>query len=121
MLGQQDFGTLTDYTNYLCKMALELESLSQGHIRWYTHKNPYGCWICDLNMLLKRWEDLYYPKSVKIVKSHTRFILTKTELLVKHIEVFRLELARVSHMEQELALQLVELSSILKKKRLEVT
>lgn len=67
MLGQEDFGTLTDYTNYLCKMALELESLSQGHIRWYTHKNPYGCWICDLNLLLKRWEDLYYPKSVKIV------------------------------------------------------
>ncbi len=67
MLDQQDFENLTDYTNYLCKMCTELESLSQGHIRWYTHKNPYGCWICDLTLLLRRWEDLYYPKSVKIV------------------------------------------------------
>jgi hypothetical protein len=24
-----------------------LEWQSDGHIRWYTHKNPYGCWICE--------------------------------------------------------------------------
>ncbi len=66
MLDQQDFDNLSDYTNYLCKMCTELETLSSGHIRWYTHKNPYGCWICDLALLLRRWEDLYYPKSPKI-------------------------------------------------------
>ncbi len=21
---------------------------SEGHRQWYTHKNPYGCWICEL-------------------------------------------------------------------------
>lgn len=54
-------------------------------------------------------------------KSHTGFTLHKTRLLIKHIEVFRQELARVSHMEQELALQLAELSNILKMKNLEAT
>ncbi len=67
MLNQQDFTSLSDYTNYLCKMCTELETLSSGHIRWYTHKNPYGCWICDLTLLLRRWEDLYYPSPVKSV------------------------------------------------------
>ncbi len=21
---------------------------SDGHRQWYTHKNPYGCWICEI-------------------------------------------------------------------------
>jgi len=21
---------------------------------WYTHKNPYGCWICDLIFILEQ-------------------------------------------------------------------
>lgn len=25
-----------------------LRLISDTHRRWFTHKNPYGCWICDL-------------------------------------------------------------------------
>jgi hypothetical protein len=25
-----------------------MEELASTHITWFTHKNPYGCWICDL-------------------------------------------------------------------------
>ena len=24
-----------------------LDWQSEGHRLWYTHKNPYGCWICE--------------------------------------------------------------------------
>lgn len=29
-----------------------LELHAQTHIEWKTHRNPYGCWICDYNALL---------------------------------------------------------------------
>ncbi len=67
MLTENDFENLLDWTNYLVKMKLEIETLSSTHIRWYTHKNPYGCWICDVLKLLLQWEDLYYPSPVKNV------------------------------------------------------
>ncbi len=66
MLSENDFENLLDWTNYLVKLKLEIETLSSTHIRWYTHKNPYGCWICDVFRLLEKWEDIYYPKSPKI-------------------------------------------------------
>ncbi len=66
MLSENEFENLMDWTNYLVKMKQEIETLSSTHIRWYTHKNPYGCWICDLFRLLEKWEDIYYPKSTKI-------------------------------------------------------
>ncbi len=66
MLTENDFENLLDWTNYLVKMKLEIETLSSTHIRWYTHKNPYGCWICDVFRLLEKWEDIYYPKFPKI-------------------------------------------------------
>lgn len=28
-----------------------LEALLSTHITWYTHRNPYGCTICDLLQL----------------------------------------------------------------------
>lgn len=28
-----------------------MEELGGTHISWFTHKNPYGCWICDLFVL----------------------------------------------------------------------
>lgn len=49
---------LADYDDYrryyegLEAEVIALESLSSVHIRWYTHKNPYGCWICDMHKLL---------------------------------------------------------------------
>ncbi len=36
---------------YLDRMAEHVKKLrwqSEGHRQWYTHKNPYGCWICEL-------------------------------------------------------------------------
>ncbi len=66
MLFQADFKSLTDWTNYLVARRQELEALSSTHIRWYTHKNPYGCWICDLQKLIIEWEGLYYPSPPKI-------------------------------------------------------
>ncbi len=36
---------------YLGRMHEHVQKLrwqSEGHRQWYTHKNPYGCWICEL-------------------------------------------------------------------------
>ncbi len=36
---------------YLTRMDEHVQKLrwqSEGHRQWYTHKNPYGCWICEL-------------------------------------------------------------------------
>ncbi len=36
---------------YLERMGEHVKKLrwqSEGHRQWYTHKNPYGCWICEL-------------------------------------------------------------------------
>ena len=35
-------------------IVVEYEQLSEGHVRWFTHKNPYGCWICDVFSLLRK-------------------------------------------------------------------
>ncbi len=45
-----------DFTDYLTRMSdhiTSLENLSEGHKIWFTHKNPYGCWICDSLLLLR--------------------------------------------------------------------
>ena len=39
--------TLRSYGERLHEYISKLEWQSDGHIRWYTHKNPYGCWICE--------------------------------------------------------------------------
>ncbi len=65
MLLQGDFDNLTDYTGYLVARRQEIESMSDTHRKWYTHKNPYGCWICDMFQLMIQWEDLYYPSPLK--------------------------------------------------------
>ena len=28
---------------------------SDGHRFWYTHKNPHGCWICDLIFTIEQY------------------------------------------------------------------
>lgn len=39
----------------MCEGRLNgMEELASTHITWYTHKNPYGCWICDLFLLTRR-------------------------------------------------------------------
>ncbi len=45
-----------DFEMYLTRMSdhiTSLENLSEGHKIWFTHKNPYGCWICDSLLLLR--------------------------------------------------------------------
>jgi hypothetical protein len=39
--------TIGSYLERLHEYIAKLEWQSDGHIRWYTHKNPYGCWICE--------------------------------------------------------------------------
>lgn len=36
-----------------------LENLLSTHITWFTHKNPYGCTICDLIQLCKTSQDSF--------------------------------------------------------------
>lgn len=36
-----------------------METLASTHISWYTHKNPYGCWICDMFLLSQRVMDSF--------------------------------------------------------------
>ena len=39
--------TLGSYIDRLHELIRQYQWQSQGHIRWYTHKNPAGCWICE--------------------------------------------------------------------------
>lgn len=40
-----------EYMRQSTERLLVMENLASTHIGWYTHKNPYGCWICDLIQL----------------------------------------------------------------------
>ncbi len=39
---------LQSYADRMAAVIEKLEWQSEGHRMWYTHKNPYGCWICEL-------------------------------------------------------------------------
>lgn len=38
---------------YYKNVIVRIRASSMSHIGWYTHKNPYGCWICDAVLLLE--------------------------------------------------------------------
>lgn len=44
---------MDEYLTRISDHITSLENLSQGHTVWFTHKNPYGCWICDCLELLR--------------------------------------------------------------------
>ncbi len=44
---------LDQYLERMGDQVTALEGLSDGHKIWFTHKNPYGCWICDALDLLR--------------------------------------------------------------------
>ncbi len=44
---------LDEYLTRMSDSVTALENLSEGHKIWFTHKNPYGCWICDSQLLLR--------------------------------------------------------------------
>ncbi len=44
---------LDEYLTRMSDSVTAIENLSEGHKIWFTHKNPYGCWICDSQLLLR--------------------------------------------------------------------
>lgn len=46
--------TLESYRERLLELLSRVEWQSEGHRQWYTHKNPYGCWICELLQIARR-------------------------------------------------------------------
>lgn len=49
----------TDYLKQCMERTMAMEALAAGHIAWFTHKNPYGCWICDLILQMYRLIDSF--------------------------------------------------------------
>ncbi len=43
-----DGETIESYKSRLDAFVQRIEWQSEGHRMWYTHKNPSGCWICEL-------------------------------------------------------------------------
>ncbi len=40
--------TWESYVGRLREFLSRIRWQSEGHRSWYTHKNPAGCWICEL-------------------------------------------------------------------------
>ncbi len=52
-INRGDGETLESYLGRLDEYISKLEWQSDGHRMWYTHKNPYGCWICELLQVVR--------------------------------------------------------------------
>lgn len=48
-----------EYLNMTETRLRTMETLASTHISWYTHKNPYGCWICDMFVLVQKVIDSF--------------------------------------------------------------
>lgn len=57
-LERGDGETSISYLGRLDEHVSKLEWQSEGHRMWYTHKNPYGCWICELLQVCRQLLDL---------------------------------------------------------------
>ncbi len=71
--------------------------------------------------MTKNWLLEQSDPSSESDRLYTEFIVSKTELLEKHIEALVLRLEEASSMEQDLVQLLEALSNIIKKKNQEVT
>ncbi len=49
---------IRSYSKRLDEHISKLEWQSDGHRMWYTHKNPYSCWICELLQICRILRDL---------------------------------------------------------------
>lgn len=47
-INRGDGETLESYLGRVDELLSRIKWQSDGHRQWYTHKNPYGCWICEL-------------------------------------------------------------------------
>ncbi len=52
------------YYKRLDEHISKLEWQSDGHRMWYTHKNPYSCWICELLQIVRILRDLAVAERV---------------------------------------------------------
>ncbi len=57
-INRGDGETIESYLGRLDEYISKLEWQSDGHRMWYTHKNPYGCWICELLQVIRGLRDL---------------------------------------------------------------
>ncbi len=51
-----DGESLTDFLSRISELISKLEWQSEGHRMWYTHKNPYSCWICESLQICRELE-----------------------------------------------------------------
>ena len=58
-LSRADGEDLDSYMRRLDEYIQRLDWQSEGHRLWYTHKNPYGCWICDLLFIVGQVRDVF--------------------------------------------------------------
>lgn len=49
--------TLDSYLGRVSELLDRIQWQFEGHRMWYTHKNPYGCWICDILFLGRQLYD----------------------------------------------------------------
>ncbi len=57
-INRGDGETRESYLGRLDEYISKLEWQSDGHRMWYTHKNPYGCWICELLQVIRGLREL---------------------------------------------------------------
>lgn len=53
-----DGETIDSYVGRLNELLSRIEWQSEGHRQWYTHKNPYGCWICEILQISRYLADI---------------------------------------------------------------
>ncbi len=57
-INRGDGETRKSYLGRLDEYISKLQWQSDGHRMWYTHKNPYGCWICELLQVIGQCREL---------------------------------------------------------------
>jgi len=57
----EEFGA---YARRLDEYIQRLVWQSEGHRMWYSHKNPYGCWICDIIFIIEQLRTLIIHEDV---------------------------------------------------------
>ncbi len=55
-IDRADGESLGDFISRVSERISKLEWQSEGHRMWYTHKNPYSCWICELIQVCRSLE-----------------------------------------------------------------
>ncbi len=57
-LNRADGESVDDFLSRISEVFSKLEWQSEGHRMWYTHKNPYSCWICELLQVGRELESI---------------------------------------------------------------